>query len=213
MQPNHDDDTWQQPSEQDSKAPHALNSNTPETPPVSMTSDLQTPAPFDQTAPQEEPESPLPADRPVRWQAQEYIHHERNMLWFVVFGIIVVALMALAIFLMDSISFAILVPVMAAALLVYVNRPPRTLDYTIGRQGIHINDHLYSFSEFKGFGVIRDGDEYSVMLIPIKRFRPGVVIYFPEDSGEAIVDMLGARLPMLTLHLDLVDMLLRKLRI
>src|SRR5687767_7124881 len=148
MQPNHNDDTWQQPSEQDSRAPHALNSSTPETPPVaSMTSDLETPAPLKQTTPQEEPESPLPADRPVRWQAQEYIHHERNMLWFVVFGIIVVALMALAIFAMDSISFAILVPVMAAALLVYVNRPPRTLDYTIGRQGIHINDHLYPFSE------------------------------------------------------------------
>lgn len=213
MQPNHDDDTWQQPSEQDSKAPHALNSSTPEAPPVTMTSDLETPAPLDQTTPQEEPAPLPPSDQPVRWQAQEYIHHERNMLWFVVFGVIVVALMALAIFLMDSISFAILVPVMAAALLVYVNRPPRTLDYTIGRQGVHINDHLYPFSDFKGFGIIRDGEEYSVMLIPIKRFRPGVVIYFPEDSGEAIVDILGARLPMLTLHLDLVDMLLRKLRI
>lgn len=214
MQPNHDDDTWQQPSEQDSKAPHALSSSTPDaTPPVSMASDLETPAPLQELPPERATEDPISPDQPVRWQANEFIHHERNTIWFIVFGVIVVALTAAAIFLMDSLSFAILVPVMAAALLVYINRPPRTLEYTIGRQGVYINDHLYSFSEFKGFGVIRDGEEYSVMLIPIKRFRPGVVIYFPEDSGEAIVDMLGARLPMLTLHLDLVDILLRKLRI
>ena len=125
---------------------------------------------------------------------QEYIHHERNILWFVVFAVVVLALMAIAIFLMDSISFAILVPVMAAALLVYVHRPPRVLDYTLSRQGLHVNDHLYPFSDFKGFGVIHDGEEYSVMLIPIKRFQPGVVVYFPEEAGEAIVDMLGARL-------------------
>ena len=102
---------------------------------------------------------------------------------------------------------------MAAALLVYVHRPPRVLDYTLSRQGLHVNDHLYTFSEFKGFGVIHDGQEYSVMLIPIKRFHQGVSVYFPEEAGEAIVDMLGARLPMQQLHLDFVDRILRKLRI
>jgi hypothetical protein len=114
---------------------------------------------------------------------------------------------------MQSITFAILVPVMAAALIVYSRRPPRVLDYTLSRQGLHVNDRLYSFAEFKGFGVIHDGDEYSIMLIPTKRFKPGVYVYFPEDAGEAIVDMLAARLPMQELHMDLVDRVIRKLRI
>jgi hypothetical protein len=224
MQPNHDDDTWQKPSEQPSKAPFAVTSNTPETkvPIVSMSPETL-PSP-DAIAPvyqekeddnfKEQPEESDGVDmEPVHWQAKEYIHHERNTIWFIVFGLVVVALTAAGIFLMDSISFAILVPVMAAALLVYIHRPPRVLDYTLGRQGLHVNDHLYSFSEFKGFGVIRDGEEYSVMLIPVKRFRPGVVVYFPEEAGEAIVDMLGARLPMLKLDLDIVDKIIRKLRI
>ncbi|HEU5122019.1 MAG TPA: hypothetical protein VFT59_04175 [Candidatus Saccharimonadales bacterium] len=223
MQPNHDDDTWQKPSEQPSKAPYAVASDTPETktPVVSMAPETlpgpDTVAPVYQAA-EEAPAAPQDDATngdvaPVHWQAKEYIHHDKNTIWFIVFGLVVVVLMAAAIFLMDSISFAILVPVMAAALLVYIHRPPRTLDYTLGRQGLHVNDHLYSFSEFKGFGVIRDGEEYSVMLIPVKRFRPGVVVYFPEEAGEAIVDMLGARLPMLKLELDLVDKIIRKLRI
>ncbi len=230
MQPNHEDDTWQKPSEQPSQAPYAVDSNTPKTAPVvslapdtttTPIADIPTPLVATQdaisdTSPEVDDDSDsleLEDDQPVHWQAKEYIHHEKNMLWFVIFGAVVLVLVAMAIFFMDSLSFAILIPVMAAALIVYTHRPPRVLDYTLGRQGLHVNDHLYSFSEFKGFGVIRDGEEYSLMLIPVKRFRPGVVVYFPEDAGEAIVDKLGVRLPMLTLHLDFVDKVIRKLRI
>lgn len=220
MQPNHDDDAWQKPSEQPSKAPYAVAPDSPETsevpaPVVSLTPDVD-PDSDASLSPDSENESASyqqPFLEPVHWQAKEYIHHEKNTLWFVVFGVVVVALMAAAIFLLDSLSFAILVPVMAIALLVYIHRPPRILDYTLGKQGLHVNDHLYLFSEFKGFGIIRDGQEYSVMLIPTKRFRPGIVVYFPEEAGEAIVDMLGARLPMLKLDLDIVDKIIRKLRI
>jgi hypothetical protein len=152
-------------------------------------------------------------EEPIRWQAHEYVHHEKSPIWFILFAIVVSAFMATAVFVIKDISFAILVPVMAAALLVYANRPPRLLDYTLSRHGLHVNDRLYSFADFKGFRVIHDGEEYSVMLIPIKRFKPGVSVYFPEEAGEAIVDMLGARLPMQDFHLDIVDKIIRKLRI
>ena len=210
MQPNHDDDTWQKPPAQPSEAPYAVPSENPSIAPVvSMTPDEDEAS----RTPEPSREYNDTTFEPIRWQAKEYVHHEKNVVWFIIFGCIIVVLIALAIFVLDSISFAVLVPVMAAALLVYINRPPRLLDYTIGRKGFHINDQLYSFAEFKGFGIIHDGEEYSVMLIPIKRFRPGIVVYFPEEAGEAIVDALGARLPMLELSLDLVDRLIRKLRI
>jgi hypothetical protein len=159
------------------------------------------------------PETSVSLQEPIHWKADEYIHHEKNLLWFVIFTLVAMAFTAMAIFLIRSLTFAILVPVMAAALLVYVRRPPRLIDYTLSSKGIHINDHLYSFADFKAFGVVRDGAEYSVMLLPTKRFRPGTTIYFPEEAGEAIVDMLGARLPMQELHLDAVDKIIRKLRI
>lgn len=157
--------------------------------------------------------TPAGSDEPVRWQAAEYIHHDKPVIWFVIFTIVVIALMAASIFLIDSITFTILIPVMAAALLVYSYRPPRTLDYTLSRQGLHINDTLYPFAEFKGFGVIHDGKEYSVMLIPVKRFKLGVSVYFPEAAGEQIVDLLASRLPMQELRRDLFDKIIHKLRI
>jgi hypothetical protein len=91
--------------------------------------------------PQRQPAASVEQE-PVRWQANEYIHHEKNLIWFIIFTIVVMALIAVAIFVIKSITFAVLVPVMAAALLVYTHRPPRLVDYTLSRQGVHVNDHL-----------------------------------------------------------------------
>jgi hypothetical protein len=243
MQPDRNPTDWQQPKEQPPQAPYATNSleapkQVQTAPVVTLNPDqLTQPAmapiapvaniPSEQSAMSMEPslEDGTNEDgdqvrgdndmgmEPVRWEAREYIHHEKSSVWFIVFAATVVVLIVVAVFLIQSVSFAILIPVMAAALLVYTHRPPRILEYTLSRQGLHINDHLYPFTDFKSFGVIRDGEEYSVMLVPTQRFRIGVSVYFPEEAGEAIVDMLGARLPMQELNLDIIDKLIRKLRI
>lgn len=217
MQPNNDPTDWQQPTEQPSQAPYVAAPGEPQATPVVTLSPEEPLAGEPASVPSEQPgdaasQNTATDGQPVRWQATEYIHRDKSQIWFVVFGVVVIAFILIAIFLIRSVTFAILVPVMAAALVVYSYRPPRVMEYTLSRQGLHINDRLYSFGEFKSFGVIRDDGEYSIMLIPIKRFRPGVTVYFPEDAGEAIVDTLGARLPMQELKLDVIDKLTRKLR-
>ena len=233
MQPDRNPTDWQQPKEQPSQAPYAANPLEAPKPveakpvvtlspdeasteqPVTFAEEADEPI-TETTPPAPQGEKPADDDKsmpPVHWQAHEYIHHEKGFGWFLGFSVIVIALIAAAVFIIQSVTFAILIPVMAAALIVYSHRPPRLMDYTLSHQGLHVNDHLYSFAEFKSFGVIHDGGEYSIMLIPTKRFRAGVSVYFPEEAGEAIVDMLGARLPMQELHLDAIDRLIRKLRI
>lgn len=149
---------------------------------------------------------------PVHWQAAEYIHQEKNPLWFVIFSLVVLVLIAGAIF-VQAWTFVALIPVMAVALFLYARRPPHEIDYVLSSKGLFINDVLHSFNEFKSFGVVRDADEYSIMLMPVRRFRPGLSVYFPENIGEAIVDLLGSRLPMQELHLDAFDRVVRALRI
>lgn len=155
--------------------------------------------------------SSLPTQEPVQWQAPEYLHHEKNPLWFISFGVIVIALTAAAIFLIQSWTFAILIPVMAAALIAYSHRPPRAMEYVLSGKGLYINDTLHPFAEFKGFGVIHEETAYSLVFIPVRRFRPSLTVYFPEEKGEAIVDLLGVRLPMQPLKLDAFDKIVRLL--
>ena len=160
--------------------------------------------------------SPTNNTEPVHWSAREYIHQEKNGLWYVIFAIVVLAFIVADIFLVKSFlyTFSILVVVMAAAVIIYARRPPRTIDYTLsGDQGLYIGEKLYHFSEFKAFGLIRDQGEHSIILIPVKRFSPGVTVYFPEEAGEKIVDIFGARLPMQDLKLDAIDVIVRKLRL
>ena len=153
-------------------------------------------------------------DAPVSWVADEYVHGEKNGLWYVGFVLIVLGLIAVDVFLLKSWTFSVLVVVMAISVIVYARRPPRAIQYTLsGRQGLYIGEKLYNFADFKAFGLIRDGEHHSIMLIPIKRFAPGVSVYFPEDVGERIVDILGARLPIETLKLDAIDLIVRRLRL
>jgi hypothetical protein len=192
---------WQNPEE-----PQA-----PETPGTDETGVFE---PEEQPISTDLPPEDTPDNPPVTWTAQEYVHLDRSPMWFVLFTIIVLGLIAASIFLLNSWSFSVLIFVMAVALIVYIRRPPRTLTYALSpAQGLYVGERLYHFDDFKAFGLIEDDGNFSIMLIPRKRFAPGVSVYFPQDAGERIVDILGQRLPMENLKLDIVDTVVRKLRL
>jgi len=148
----------------------------------------------------------------LSWEASEYIHHTKSPLWFVGYAVIMLVLLAVAFFLTHAWTFVILVVVMAIAMGVFATRPPRTLHYTLTETEVQIEKSVYHYSDFRSFGIVNDGALYSIVLIPTKRFMPAVNIYFAEEDGEKIVDILGARLPLEDHHLDLVDYLMRRLR-
>ena len=149
----------------------------------------------------------------LRWESAEYVHHSRGAIWYVVFGLATLAAVAVAIFVVKSITFAILIPVMVLALLVYIRRAPDTIQYTLSRKGLHVNDKLYAYDLFKSFGIVTHNNMHSAILVPRKRFQLGQTVYFPEEIGEPLVDMLASRLPMKDLAPDAIDRLLAKLRL
>lgn len=148
----------------------------------------------------------------VSWVANEFIHQERGTKWFIGFGVVLLVFVGVAIW-MQWWSFLVLLVVIAVVIMIYTRRPPHELSYVLNNEGLKVDGKLYEFENFKAFGVIKDGEEYSIMLIPIQRFQPGLMVYFPEEAGEDIVDMLGARLPMKDLKLDAVDRVVRLLRL
>ncbi len=148
----------------------------------------------------------------VNWDAEEYIQREKNGGWYVVFVLVVLALIVLSVVLKWW-TFTALVVLSAIALLIYVKRPPRQLHYSLSDKGISEGNNLYSYEDFKNFGVLQDGDNYAIVMTPRKRFSPRVTIYFPQESGEEIVDAFGMRLPMEEVKLDFLDKMVRMLRI
>lgn len=148
----------------------------------------------------------------VEWQAEEYISHEKNAGWYV--GLVAVGLVLSGVSVWFRWwSFTALIAVAVFALVVYSVRPPRKLRYALDSDGLVEGDKLYKYEDFKSFGVLRDGAHFAIVLTPRKRFSPAVTVYFPEASGEKIVDAFGMRLPMEEVRLDMLDKLVKFLRI
>ena len=157
--------------------------------------------------------SRLDLTQPFSWQATEGVVHQRNSMWYIAFAIVVLGLMALAIFVFNSITFATLLPVMATAVIILSTKQVRTITYSVSPKGVYVADKLYDFSEFRAFGVIQDPEYASILLLPVKRFSPGVTLYFDEKDGEQIVDMLGARLPIKEVKIDALEKFIRFIRL
>ena len=99
------------------------------------------------------------------------------------------------------------------AIFISTFRPPRTIQYTLNSKGLTEGNKLHKFEDFKAFGILKENEHFSAVLIPKKRLGISVKVYFPGANGEAIVDALGYRLPMEEVKLDLLDRLVNFLRI
>ena len=148
----------------------------------------------------------------VEWTGEEYISIKHNAWWYVGLTLVTAALVALGIFL-QMWTFIAVVCLAAVALLVRALMPPRKINYSLSNKGLTEGGQFHPFSEFRAFGILKEGDHYSAVLIPRKKVSVQVKVYFPETNGEAIVDMLGMRLPMEEVRLDLIDKLIKFLRI
>jgi len=175
------------------------------------------PAESDQPDEPEEPKKPAKPGLNISWTASESIDHERGVWWYVIAVALVLIVLGLDFYIQhfsfSSISIAVLTLVILTAILTVSRRPARELHYTLTDEGLTIENQLRPFSEFSAFGVRHDGALWQLVLIPVQRFGLGVTMFINEDQGEAIVDALGARLPMENLKNDLLDKLIRKLKI
>lgn len=152
-------------------------------------------------------------DKPiVSWDAEEYVVRDKKTGWYAGLVIIGLALIALSIWLQWW-TFAALILVSVVALIVYSVRPPRMIHYELTSDGIKEGTREYKYADFKAFGINHEGTHFSIVLVPRKRFSPQVTIYFPEADGEKIVDQFGARLPMEEVKSDILDRLIKFLRI
>lgn len=192
MQPENRGDYWQS---QNGVAPVASDHSTPPSPDTPVASSA--------------PEGDATV---LSWEASEYVHHEKRTIWFVWVLLAALILLGISIFLLQSITFSVLVIVMTIALLVYAVRPPHIMRYQLSHYGIRINDKTFRFHDFRYFGVIEEGPLISAVMIPVKRFLPAVNLYFPTEQADEIVDILGSNLPMEDVEPDAVEKMMHKLR-
>ena len=172
------------------------------------------PAPPDDPKPEQPAQTvaqaPAPAtDEPadvalVSWQASEYVHHDKKLGWYLIFFVVIAALIAIAAVTHQWLTIGVFA-VMAGALLVYSNRAPRVLTYALGDNGIMIEQKFYPYDIFRSFGVIQDVAWHLIDLDPLKRFMPRLSIMIEDAKRDQIVGILTDHMPRQDRQPDLIE--------
>ena len=138
--------------------------------------------------------------------------HKHDGVWYLGLFIIGGGLCALSAYLQWW-TFLALIVLSIITILTSNLRPPRKIQYTLSNDGLTEGTTLHKYSDYRAFGILKEDNNYSAVLIPKKRFGLSVKVYFPAGSGEQIVDALGAHLPMEEVKIDFLDKIVNFLRI
>ena len=149
----------------------------------------------------------------ISWEAPEFIEHHHGPGWYGLLIIITAALAAGAYFAAKGWIAAGTIAVVGIIVGIFVAHKPAKASYEINRSGLKVNDKTYKFSDYKSFGVIREGDLSSLTLFPLKRLMPPLSAYFTPADESKIVEALGNYLPYDDRKLDLIDRLSHRLRL
>ncbi|HEY6736493.1 MAG TPA: hypothetical protein VI322_02135 [Candidatus Saccharimonadia bacterium] len=146
-----------------------------------------------------------------RWQASEYVHHQKSAQWYFMVVVVLVIMVSVAVIFHYWLEIGLFC-VTALAVVIYARKPPRVLTYEVSPQGISIDGRLHPYAEFKSFGVIPDLEWHTVDLEPAARFSPRVSILFDEQDIDEIVGHMELHLPRVDRNPDVIDRFSRYVR-
>lgn len=145
------------------------------------------------------------------WQASEFIHHQKSAGWYMVLGLIAVALVLAAIITRQWFSIAVFAT-MTAAVVVYAHKEPRILSYKLDDKGLTIDGKFNPYSSFKSYSVFKEPGWHMIDLDPTQRFMPRVSIIFDNDDLDTITAILDTKMPRVDRQPDWVERLTRSIR-
>ena len=119
----------------------------------------------------------------ITWQAEEYIVKGRNTWWYIGLIGITIILSVVAV-LLAWWTFLVLVILSAITILTSTLRPPRKITYSLTSEGLHEGERLHKYEDYRAFGILKEDNHYSAVLIPKKRLSLGVKVYFPKPAAK-----------------------------
>lgn len=152
------------------------------------------------------------SDNDISWTASEFIAHTKNPGWYVILAVATVVLTAVIYLLTKDKVTSVAIVIASLLFGIMASRKPRELQYSVGADGMHIGQKFYPYGVFKSFSIMQEEGIESIWFMPLKRFMPGLSIYFAPDEGQKIVNVLSEHLPFENRKLDTIDLLMHKLR-
>lgn len=89
----------------------------------------------------------------LNWKAPEYAHHEKSVLWFIIAGLIALALVIYGLY-SSSWTFSLAIVVFAGTYYLIVREKPPVVEVTISKIGMKVGPHIFPYSHIRGFWIV-----------------------------------------------------------
>ena len=155
---------------------------------------------------------PQGPDGSITWTASEFIQHQKGPIWYAVLIIGSIIFSFLVWLVTKDLITASAIIIAMIMLAIWASKKPRDLEYRIDREGLHINNKILSFNDFKSFAVDHNGAFSSLVFFPLKRFSLLVTAYYDPADEQKILDILSMYLPKQDKKRDYIDELMWKIR-
>jgi len=155
---------------------------------------------------------PIGSDGSITWTASEFVYHQKNANWYLVFFALTVVVSVGVWLLTKNLITIVTIVVAAAALAMAATKKPRELEYRIDGNSLSIANKSFPLTEFRAFTVVHQDGFSSLVFSPLKRFNLLITIYYDPADEQKILDILSSRIPMEEKKRDWIDRLMWKIR-
>jgi len=157
--------------------------------------------------------TPLTTDgNGVSWTASEYMANPKNAGWFMALAVASVVLAVIVYIVTSDVVSTIVTAIVGLTVGIFAARQPRTLQYRIDSQGLHIGQKFYPYESFKSFSVASEHAMNYISLQPLKRFMPPLTVHYDPADENQITQTLADYLPFEDHKPDMVENISRRIR-
>ncbi|MCL4387233.1 MAG: hypothetical protein M1355_01060 [Patescibacteria group bacterium] len=158
-----------------------------------------------------EPVKIAPQEILLSWEAPEFVHHQRNVKWYISAGIILLALLGISVYTGDW-FFIIILTLASIGTFIYLNTAPKIKHYAISRVGIEIDGVFYPYENLNAFWIIYNEKVKTLNLIFKKKYLPALMILLDDQDPVLIKSILKKSLKELEREEGYTDKLTRILK-
>ena len=145
------------------------------------------------------------------WQAPEFSKKKKAKSWFIVPGIITIALGVFAL-LTDNILFLIAIVLAFFIFYIYANKEPRIIKFRINEKGVEIDDKLHDFDSLRSFWIFYDPPEQKELsLRSRKTFLPYIRLSLEKENPNEIRKFLLNYIPEKRHRESIIDIWMRRI--
>ena len=129
------------------------------------------------------------------WDFPEFIKHERGKLWYILFGVIFLAMIIYSYF-SDNLLFAIIIALFIITYFSLERRGPINIQVAITEDGILINSKFFAFEDLQDFYIIYYPPQVKNLYFqPKNHLRPAIVWPLEDENPVTIRRILLQYLP------------------